>query len=139
MLHRAGSSVVPLEQSQELAASLPDARVEVLPGTSASLFLEEPERVADRIAAFALDPGGHRRPGADARHRSGTGEPAGGLTPREREVLGALVRGLTNDEVAAALGISVNTVERHASSIYRKLDVPGRAAAVAWAFRNGLA
>ena len=54
-------------------------------------------------------------------------------------MLGALVRGLTNDEVAAALGISVNTVERHASSIYRKLDVPGRAAAVAWAFRNGLA
>jgi DNA-binding NarL/FixJ family response regulator len=67
------------------------------------------------------------------------GTRAGGLTAREREVLGALVRGLTNDEIAGELGISVNTVERHASSIYRKLDVPGRAGAVAWAFRNGVA
>jgi pimeloyl-ACP methyl ester carboxylesterase/DNA-binding CsgD family transcriptional regulator len=137
VLHRAGSIVVPLEQSRELAASLPDARVEVLPGTSASLFLEEPERVADRIAAFVLDPGGRREPPADA--GVGIQASAGGLTAREREVLGALVRGLTNDEIAGSLGISVNTVERHASSIYRKLDVPGRAAAVAWAFRNGLA
>jgi len=145
VLHRVGATVLPLEASRELVASLPDARLEVLPGTSASLFLEEPERVADRIAAFVLDPrtsGGAAPAGVAAGSRMGARsleEPSGSLTPREREVVAALVRGLTNDEIAAALGISVNTVERHASSIYRKLDVPGRSGAVAWAFRNGLA
>ena len=132
-------SVVPLEQSRELAASLPDARLEVLPGTSASLFLEDPERVADRIAAFASSPTTAPPPrGRAGRARAAAPAPApepGGLTPREREVLARSCAGDTNDEIAAALGISVNTVERHASSIYRKLDAragrprsPGRSA-----------
>jgi pimeloyl-ACP methyl ester carboxylesterase/DNA-binding CsgD family transcriptional regulator len=145
VLHRAGATVLPIESSRELVASLPDARLDVLPGTSASLFLEDPERVADRIAAFVVDPDGSGGPIAGdsrtARVPEGTriDAPATLLTAREREVLAALVRGLTNDEIAGALGISVNTVERHASSIYRKVDVPSRAGAVAWAFRNGLA
>jgi DNA-binding NarL/FixJ family response regulator len=45
------------------------------------------------------------------------------LTPREREVLGLIVRGYQNKESASALGISVRTVEAHRDSLMRKLGV----------------
>ena len=47
--------------------------------------------------------------------------------------------GDSNAEIAASLGISVNTVERHVSNVYRKIDARGRADATAWALRHGLA
>ena len=52
---------------------------------------------------------------------------ADGLSPREREVLRLLAGGDTNGQIAATLGVSINTVERHVSNLYRKLDVRGRA------------
>ncbi len=74
-------------------------------------------------------------PSAPARDRSG-------LTRREREVLGLLAHGRSNDEIAAALVLSVRTVESHVASVYAKIGVSGRtarAAATAYAFANGLA
>lgn len=62
--------------------------------------------------------------------------PDGGLTEREREVLQILVSGGTNKEISAELGISPKTVMHHTSSIYRKLQVRGRAQAVAWELRR---
>jgi DNA-binding NarL/FixJ family response regulator len=60
------------------------------------------------------------------------------LSPREREVLRLIVAGLNNRETAAALSLSVRTVERHVENIYRKIDARGRAEATAYAFRHGL-
>ena len=60
------------------------------------------------------------------------------LTPRERDVLLALCSGATNRGIAAELGLSAKTVMHHSVAIYRKLDVRGRAAATAWAYRQGL-
>ena len=60
------------------------------------------------------------------------------LTERELDVLGGLVAGHTNDEIASALAISHKTVIRHTVSVYRKLAVRGRAEAVAHALRTGL-
>jgi DNA-binding CsgD family transcriptional regulator len=54
-----------------------------------------------------------------------------GLTARETQVLLAVERGLTNHEVGAALGITVNTVKRHMEHIFDKLGVETRTAAVA--------
>lgn len=70
--------------------------------------------VADAIAA------GRARPGQLA-----------ALTPREREVLALLVQGLANKEIARELVISINTVKRYLKSIFEKLGVESRAAAVA--------
>lgn len=45
------------------------------------------------------------------------------LTPREREVLVGIARGLTNKAIGAELGISPRTVEAHRESLMRKLDI----------------
>ena len=64
------------------------------------------------------------------------------ISARELEVLRRAADGLANDEIAAALGLSPRTVERHLSNAYAKLGVGGkaaRAAAVAEVLRRGLA
>ena len=60
------------------------------------------------------------------------------LTSREREVLRLVADGHTDRMVAETLVISPRTVNRHLSNIFTKLSVPGRAAAVALAIRQGL-
>lgn len=49
------------------------------------------------------------------------------LTRREREVVELVCRGLTNGEVATALGTSVNTIRNQLAAIFRKLEVASRA------------
>lgn len=53
------------------------------------------------------------------------------LSDREREVLSLLIQGQTNKQIAEKLTVSVNTVKKHVQSIYTKLNVDSRAAAVA--------
>jgi predicted ATPase/DNA-binding CsgD family transcriptional regulator len=65
--------------------------------------------------------------------------PPAGLTARELEVLRLLVAGRTDREIGEALFISHRTAARHVANIFLKLDVSSRAAAVAFALRNGLA
>jgi LuxR family maltose regulon positive regulatory protein len=60
------------------------------------------------------------------------------LTNRELEILGFLGQGLQNKEIAARLFISPETVKKHASSIYSKLDSNNRQQAVAKAYRLGV-
>ena len=55
------------------------------------------------------------------------------LTPREREVLRLVARGLTDAQVAQSLVISHRTVNFHLTSIYRKLQVSSRSAATRYA------
>lgn len=52
------------------------------------------------------------------------------LSEREREVLVLLARGYTNKEIAQQLVVTVNTVKKHTQSIFTKLNVNSRAAAV---------
>jgi LuxR family maltose regulon positive regulatory protein len=52
------------------------------------------------------------------------------LSERERAILGYLPSMMSNQEIAGALMISVNTVKTHLKAIYRKLDAPGRREAV---------
>jgi DNA-binding NarL/FixJ family response regulator len=63
---------------------------------------------------------------------------AGPLTAREVEVLKLVASGRTNKAIADQLFISEKTVARHLSNIFNKLDLPSRAAATAYAYRNGL-
>ncbi|HJS84196.1 MAG TPA: response regulator transcription factor, partial [Acetobacteraceae bacterium] len=60
------------------------------------------------------------------------------LTPRERDVLGLVCRGLDDREIAERLCLSHNTVRNQVAAIYRKTDVHRRAALVAWGRERGL-
>jgi len=61
-----------------------------------------------------------------------------GLTEREREVLTLIADGLSNQEVADKLVISVKTVERHRANILAKLGLHSRTELVKYAIRKGL-
>jgi DNA-binding NarL/FixJ family response regulator len=52
------------------------------------------------------------------------------LTTREREALEALMQGLSNEQIADALHLSVGTVKNHLTKIYEKLNVASRAEAI---------
>lgn len=60
------------------------------------------------------------------------------LSPRERDVLMLMTRGLRNKEIAYELHITERTVKFHANAIYRKLDVSGRTEAVSKAIQRGI-
>jgi DNA-binding NarL/FixJ family response regulator len=60
------------------------------------------------------------------------------LTARELEALRLIGRGLSNTEIADELVISEVTVKSHIGRIFTKLDLRDRAAAIVYAFDNGL-
>ena len=103
-----------------------------------SVGLEGRELVA-AIEAFAA---GHLQDGsqadldnqADRRRQLGRDVD---LTPREQEVLALIVRGLSNDDLAAQLYLSINTVKSLIRAIYRKIGVTSRSQAVAWGVEHG--
>ncbi len=72
--------------------------------------------------------------------RAETGDRAAldGLTDREQEVLKWIADGLTNQEIAGKLTISVKTVERHRANIMAKLNLHSRTELVKYAIRKGL-
>ena len=136
VLHRRDATVIPLELSERLAAALPHATLRILDGSSAALFFEGTDEVVRLLIRFVSG-------GGEPQTRDGVAPAvdrgATGLTAREVEVLRHLAAGETNAEIAADLGLSVNTIERHVSNVYRKIDARGRADATAYAIRRGIA
>lgn len=65
-------------------------------------------------------------------------EPAPALTPRERDIVRHVARGLRNAEVATALSISEETVKTHLNNIFRKLGLRDRVELALRAVRLGL-
>ena len=61
------------------------------------------------------------------------------LTPRGREVLGLVCRGLDDGAIAERLGLSRTTVRNHVNDLYRRTGARGRAALVVWARERGFA
>jgi pimeloyl-ACP methyl ester carboxylesterase/DNA-binding CsgD family transcriptional regulator len=135
VLHRAEATVVTIEDSTSLAEGIPGGRLLVLEGTSAGLFFEGADVIVPAIVEFVTG----RAPSPHAGAAPGGRGTATRLTPRELEVLRLIAAGESNGQIAARLGRSINTVERHAANLYRKIDARGRADATAYAIRNGLA
>ncbi len=60
------------------------------------------------------------------------------LSPRERETLTLIARGLTTKEIAARLNVSSKTAENHRANLMRKLDLHNTASLTGFAFEQGL-
>jgi DNA-binding NarL/FixJ family response regulator len=108
---------------------------------SAPEDLIEAIRIVARGDAL-LDPGVTRRfiESFASGRVSEAAEPAGldELTPREREVLVLLARGLSNAEIAAELFLGTGTVKTHVAGILSKLDLRDRTQAAIVAYESGL-
>ena len=72
------------------------------------------------------------------RARQGDGLPDTILTPREEEVLKLIAEGYSTREIAATLGISAKTVDRHRTNTLQKLGLRDRLALTRYAIRAGL-
>jgi DNA-binding NarL/FixJ family response regulator len=65
-------------------------------------------------------------------------EPASPLTPRELDVVKAVARGETNDEICRSLVVSLPTVKTHIGAVKRKLSARNRTEIAIWAWESGL-
>jgi DNA-binding NarL/FixJ family response regulator len=111
-----------------LKASPPDRLVDAIHVVARGEALLAPSLTQRLIAEYV------RRPPPSA----GVPEPLQDLTEREREVLVLVARGLSNEDIAATLVVSLATVKTHVNRILSKLDLRGRAQAVVIAYESGL-
>jgi len=131
VIHRQGERQIPVDVSRELAAALPNGTLVELPGSTATLFVEDLEGDIRVLVDFLTD--GESQPRRSPKHRA-----SDDLTLREVDVLRLVAGGETNAEVAHRLGLSVHTVERHLANLYPKIGARGRADATAYAIRRGI-
>lgn len=143
VLHRRDVEWLSVDVARQLAASIPDARLVLVAGEATVPYLGDSGLVLEALREFQ---------GADAQHlaarqglansapaESDSGGPrVDGLTEREVEVLRLIAAGLSNNDIAKQLCISVRTVERHIGNVYGKIKTRGRANATIYAIRNGL-
>jgi DNA-binding NarL/FixJ family response regulator len=154
-----------IEATRRIVAARPEARVLVLTtfdldeyafgglNAGASGFLLKDAPPAELVAAIRTVAAGDAivsprvtRAMIDL-YRGGLPDPAGVrrassidlLSEREREVLVAIGRGLSNSEIARELFLSESTVKTHVGRVLAKLDARDRVHAVIFAYENGLA
>jgi DNA-binding NarL/FixJ family response regulator len=111
-----------------LKASPPDRLVDAIAVVAGGEALIAPSLTQRLIAEYV------RRPPPSA----GIPERFRELTEREREVLVLVARGLSNEDIAATLFVSLSTVKTHVNRILTKLDLRSRVQAVVTAYETGL-
>jgi DNA-binding NarL/FixJ family response regulator len=128
--HAREDAIIPFEEGRLVASLIPGARF--VPLESRNHILQDDEPAWQQLVAEFDD----FLPPAEETADTST-LALDELTPREREVLEILARGLDNHAIAARLGISEKTVRNHVSIILSKLGLSSRAQAVACA-REGV-
>jgi len=127
VLHARDDEAVPFAEGRLLATLIPGARFVPLESRNHILLEREPawRDFIDALNGFLGVPDPEPAPS----------EPVADLSAREREVLELVAAGLSNEEIAGRLYLSVRTVERHLSNVYAKLRISGKAARAAAAAR----
>lgn len=125
VMHPRQDALVPFSEGRLLATLIPGARFVPLESHNHILLADEPA-----WAQFLAE----LRSFVGSTNTSMQAELAE-LSNRELEVLELVAEGLSNEEIAARLFVSVRTVERHLSNVYAKLRVSGKAARTAAAVR----
>ena len=128
-LHRREAPQLSLDVAREVVAGVRDGRLVVLEGESPSMFSGDQEPLLRTLLGFFGGEGG----AAEAPDREAPSEAVAveALSAREVEVMQLIARGLSNQEIAEALVVSVGTVKTHINNIFGKLSVRNRTQAVA--------
>jgi DNA-binding CsgD family transcriptional regulator len=119
VVHRQEDRAAPLAQSGVIAAGIPDARLEVLPGRSHLPYDGDTATLVHTIRSFLGLP---VAPPPDP--------PT--LTPRQQEIAALVAEGLTNRDIGQRLGIEERSAEGHLERIRLRLGVRSRAQVAAW-------
>ncbi len=124
ILHPRDDALAPFSEGRLLATLIPGARLVSLKSRNHILLADEPAWAQFRaeLRDFAGPVETSPPPAADRLSE---------LSGRELEVLALVAEGLSNNEIAARLYLSVRTVERHLANIYVKLGLSGKAARAA--------
>lgn len=139
VMFRRDSAIIDLDDARSTVQRIAGAQLALVDGESLSPFGEPLEPVVDTMLDFFSHGSGVAPSANGARDEDPrTLAERLGLTTRQIEVLRFLASGRTNREIALELDISVHTVDRHISTIYRRIGLRGRADATAFAMRNGL-
>jgi DNA-binding CsgD family transcriptional regulator len=104
---------------------------------SAAFSASEVAALRQLVPVLSLSRHAYEGEGSSQRCLAPARAAAPALTAREREVLGYLHLGYTNEQIAVALGSAPRTVRNQLSSVYGKLGVASRAEAVAWSLGPG--
>lgn len=140
--HRPGTAILVLTMldgdDSVFAAMRAGARGYLLKGADRTEILNAIEAVAQGGVVFSSGIAARVLAFFAASPTRPTLAPFPDLTEREREVLDLVARGLTNTEIARRLVLSAKTVRNHVSNVFTKLQVAGRAEAVAQARDAGL-
>jgi len=131
VFHVRGDAMVPFEAGRRLAAALPNARFVPLEGNNHILRADEPAWPIFRKELNDFLAG-------DEHSDEATADELANLTRREREILDAIARGLTNSQIALSLQINEKTVRNHVTNVFSKVGAEHRAQAVVIAHRAGL-
>jgi DNA-binding NarL/FixJ family response regulator len=107
----------------------------LLKGCEAPELVTAIRRIAAGERYVSADVAHHLRGDRSAPERR---EPYSTLTPREREVMHLMARGLSNITIAEQLHVSPRTVETHRANVMRKLDLRNQTDVVLFAVRRGL-
>ena len=139
-----------VETTRRLRAEHPETHVLVLTtyGTSddiahaldagASGALLKTADLPDLVSAFRGVASGNRILSAEIEQILATDPPIPGLSERQSDILASVTRGLSNEDIAKQLGISLQRVKEHVNAILTKLGAANRAEAVGIALRKHL-
>ena len=124
VLQATGDRSTTFDNAVTVSSQIPGARLVSLDSRNHILLADEPA-----WGVFIAEVRSFLEPELDS--TSAAGHHAEELSPRERDVMRLAAEGRTNEEIAAALTLSVRTVERHLSNTYAKLGLGGRVARAA--------
>ena len=113
-----------------------DIRVALGNGATSAAVKSLPN--ADLVEVIRATAAGTRFLSPEVAQLLATDEPIADLSPRQRQILESIARGLSNAQIALLLGISPESVKTHVANLFRKIGVANRSEAVAIALRAHL-
>ena len=133
IVHSERDMIAPIEEGRLLASLIPDSRFVQLDSQNHMLLADEPawQQLVAEVRRFLAEP-------SSAVVAGGKSLSLSELTPRERDVLDSIAKGLDNAEIAGFLRLSEKTVRNHITRIFDKIRVKHRYQAIVMAREAGL-